>query len=186
MMKRTYTVENLGCANCAAKMEREICALPKVSEATLSFASRRLTVVSEEDLTEQLQVVAAINGVTKGTFVEHIALYESLSYSEQMQPIVEKLKALRLRVEAMIEHVETINKEYPQYKDFHARRLVESVGHIIITYLLAQQASEVDDYNSDAKLFLKLAEAYIASAEAYINSSEGEDVSLISEVQEQY
>ena len=136
--------------------------------------------------TSQLQVVAAINGVTKGTFVEHIALYESLSYSEQMQPIVEKLKALRLRVEAMIERVETINKEYPQYKDFHARRLVESVGHIIITYLLAQQASEVDDYNSDAKLFLKLAEAYIASAEAYINSSEGEDVSLISEVQEQY
>ena len=56
-MKRTYTVENLGCANCAAKMEREICALPKVSEATLSFASRRLTVVSEEDLTEQLQSV---------------------------------------------------------------------------------------------------------------------------------
>lgn len=136
--------------------------------------------------TSQLQVVAAINGVTKGTFVEHIALYESLSYSEQMQPIVEKLKALRLRVEAMIERVETINKEDPQYKDFHARRLVESVGHIIITYLLAQQASEVDDYNSDAKLFLKLTEAYIASAEAYINSSEGEDVSLISEVQEQY
>ena len=136
--------------------------------------------------TSQLQVEAAINGVTKGTFVEHIALYESLSYSKQMQPIVEKLKALRLRVEAMIERVETINKEYPQYKDFHARRLVESVGHIIITYLLAQQASEVDDYNSDAKLFLKLAEAYIASAEAYINSSEGEDVSLISEVQEQY
>ena len=136
--------------------------------------------------TSQLQVVAAINGVTKGTFVEHIALYESLSYSEQMQPIVEKLKALRLRVEAMIERVETINKEFPQYKDFHARRLVESVGHIIITYLLAQQASEVDDYNSDAKLFLKLTEAYIASAEAYINSSEGEDVSLISEVQEQY
>ena len=136
--------------------------------------------------TSQLQVVAAINGVTKGTFVEHIALYESLSYSEQMQPIVEKLKALRLRVEAMIERVETINKEFPQYKDFHARRLVESIGHIIITYLLAQQASEVDDYNSDAKLFLKLTEAYIASAEVYINSSEGEDVSLISEVQEQY
>ncbi|MBP3564157.1 MAG: acyl-CoA dehydrogenase family protein [Alistipes sp.] len=136
--------------------------------------------------TSQLQVVAAINGVTKGTFVEHIALYESLSYSEQMQPIVEKLKALRQRVEAMIERVETINKEFPQYKDFHARRLVESVGHIIITYLLAQQASEVDDYKSDAKLFLKLTEAYIASAEAYINSSEGEDVSLISEVQEQY
>ena len=55
MMKRTYIVEHLGCANCAAKMEREICALPKVTEARLSFASRTLTVVSEEDLTETLQ-----------------------------------------------------------------------------------------------------------------------------------
>jgi hypothetical protein len=136
--------------------------------------------------TSQLQVVAAINGVTKGVYMEQISLYESLPYSEQMQPVVGKLKALRSRVEAMIERVETINKEFPQYKDFHARRLVESVGHIIITYLLAQQASQVEEYMSDAKLFLKLAEAYIASAEAYVNSSEGEDVALISEVQEQY
>ena len=135
--------------------------------------------------TSQLQGVAAINGVTKGVYMEQISLYESLPYSEQMQPVVEKLKALRSRVEAMIERVETINKEFPQYKDFHARRLVESIGHIIITYLLAQQASQVEEYRSDAKLFLKLAEAYIASAEAYVNSSEGEDVALISEVQEQ-
>jgi hypothetical protein len=136
--------------------------------------------------TSQMQVVAAINGVTKGAYMEQISLYESLPYSEQMQPVVEKLKALRSRVEAMIERVETINKEFPQYKDFHARRLVESVGHIIITYLLAQQATQVEEYESDAKLFLKLAESYIASAEAYVNSSEGEDVALISEVQEQY
>ena len=135
--------------------------------------------------TSQMQVVAAINGVTKGAYMEQISLYESLLYSEEMLPVVEKLKALRARVEAMVERVETINKEYPQYKDFHARRLVESVGYIIITYLLAQQASQVDEYKSDAKLFLKLAEAYISSAEAYINSSEGEDVALISEVQEQ-
>ena len=135
--------------------------------------------------TSQMQVVAAINGVTKGAYMEQISLYESLLYSEEMLPVVEKLKALRARVEAMVERVETINKEYPQYKDFHARRLVESVGYIIITYLLAQQASQVDEYKSDSKLFLKLAEAYISSAEAYINSSEGEDVALISEVQEQ-
>ncbi|MBQ5830098.1 MAG: acyl-CoA dehydrogenase family protein, partial [Alistipes sp.] len=94
--------------------------------------------------TSQLQVVAAINGVTKGTFMEQIARYEEQEYTEAMQPIVEKLKALRARVEAMVEHVETISKDAPQFKDFHARRLVESVGHIIITYLLAQQAAEVE------------------------------------------
>ena len=136
--------------------------------------------------TSQMQVVAAINGVTKGVYMEQISLYEAMSYSENMLPVVDKLKALRARVETMVERVETINKEYPQYKDFHARRLVECVGYIIISYLLAQQATQIEEYTSDAKLFLKLAEAYIASAEAYVNSSEGEDVALISEVQEQY
>ena len=136
--------------------------------------------------TSQLQVVAAINGVTKGTFMEQIARYEEQEYTEVMQPVVEKLKALRARVEAMVEHVETISKDAPQFKDFHARRLVESVGHIIITYLLAQQASQVEEYASDAKLFAKLTESYIIGAEAYVLNSTAEDVALISEVQEQF
>ncbi len=136
--------------------------------------------------TSQLQVVAAINGVTKGTFMEQIARYEQEEYAEAMQPVVEQLKALRQRVEAMVERVESINKECPQFKDFHARRLVESVGHIIITYLLARQAADDEMYGSDARLFLKLAESYIASAECYIMNSTAEDVALISEVEQQY
>ncbi len=136
--------------------------------------------------TSQLQVVAAINGVTKGTFMEQISRYEEQTYTEAMQPIVEKMKALRARVEAMVAHVEAVSKEAPQFKDFHARRLVESVGHIIITYLLAQQAAEVEEYASDAKVFAKLAEGYIAGAEAYVLNSTADDVTLISEVQEQF
>ena len=136
--------------------------------------------------TSQLQVVAAINGVTKGTFMEQISRYEEQTYTEAMQPIVEKMKALRARVEAMVAHVEAVSKEAPQFKDFHARRLVESVGHIIITYLLAQQAAEVEEYASDAKVFAKLAEGYIAGAEAYVLNSTADDVALISEVHDQF
>ena len=136
--------------------------------------------------TSQLQVVAAINAVTKGTFIEQIARYEQEEYTEAMQPIVASLKALRVRVEAMIERVENINKECPQFKDFHARRLVESAGHIIITYLLARQAADCEMYGSDARLFLKLTESYIASAESYIMNSTADDVALISEVQDQF
>ncbi|MBQ5726559.1 MAG: acyl-CoA dehydrogenase family protein [Alistipes sp.] len=136
--------------------------------------------------TSQLQVVAAINAVTKGTFMEQIARYEQEEYVEAMQPIVEQMKALKVRVEAMIERVEEINKEFPQFKDFHARRLVESVGHIIITYLLARQAADNAEYGSDARLFAKLTQSYIASAECYIENTTGEDVELISAVQEQY
>ena len=136
--------------------------------------------------TSQLQVVAAINAVTKGTFMEQIARYEALSYSEAMQPILEQMKALRTRVEAMVAHVEEVSKQAPQFKDFHARRLVESVGHIIITLLLAQQASEVEEYASDAKVYAKLAEAAIVGAEAYVLNSTAEDVALISEVHDQF
>ena len=136
--------------------------------------------------TSQLQVVAAINAVTKGTFMEQIARYDQEEYTEAMQPIVEKLKALRVRVEAMIECVESINKECPQFKDFHARRLVESVGHIIMTYLLARQAKDVEEYGADARLFIKLTESYIASAECYVMNSTADDIVLISEVQEQF
>ncbi|MBE6206317.1 MAG: acyl-CoA dehydrogenase [Rikenellaceae bacterium] len=136
--------------------------------------------------TSQLQVVAAINGVTKGTFMEQIARYEAAEYSEAMTPVVEQMKALRERVERMIEHVEAVNKEFPQFKDFHARRLVESVGHIIITLLLAEQASQAEEYESDAKIFAKMAASYIASAECMVMNSTGEDVALWSEVQRQY
>jgi hypothetical protein len=64
--------------------------------------------------------------------------------------------------------------------------LVESVGHIIITLLLAQQATEVEEYSSDAKAFAKLAEAYIVGAETYVMNSTAEDVALISEVENQF
>ena len=136
--------------------------------------------------TSQMQVVAAINAVTKGIFMEQISRYDELTYSETMQPIVEKMKALRARVEAMVKYVEEVNATAPQFKDFHARRLVECSGYLIITYLLAQQATEVEEYASDVKVFAKLAEAYIASAETYVMNSTAEDVALIAEVENQF
>ncbi len=43
-IKFTCLVENLGCANCAAKMERRINELPEVNAATLTFATKQLRV----------------------------------------------------------------------------------------------------------------------------------------------
>ena len=43
---------------------------------------------------------------------------------------------------------------------------------------------EAEEYGSDAKLFLKMAEAYIAAASTVITNSEGSDVDLIHEVDE--
>ena len=133
--------------------------------------------------TSQLQVVAAINAVTKGTFAEQISRYDEAGYCEAMQPVVVKLRELRATFDAMVARVEEVNREHAGYKDLHARRLVESAGHIIITYLLAREAGEAAEYVSDAKLFLKIAEANIAAASTAINNSEGSDVDLIHEVE---
>ena len=45
---RTYLLENLGCANCAAKMERQIAALPEVSSCTVTFATKQLRVTAAD------------------------------------------------------------------------------------------------------------------------------------------
>lgn len=43
---RTYIVENLDCANCAAKIERRIQSLPGVEYASLTFATKQLKVAA--------------------------------------------------------------------------------------------------------------------------------------------
>lgn len=135
--------------------------------------------------TTQLQVVAAINAVTKGTFLEQIKRYEEGQYNDAMQPVVVKLKTLRAQFEQMVERVETLDKECFGYKDFHARRLVETAGHIIITYLLARQACEESMYVDSAKVFCKLAEGKIGEAYTYVMNSSTEDVALFKAVEQE-
>ncbi len=45
-----YILEHLGCANCAAKMEKKIGELPGVEEATLTFATKQLHVASHSHI----------------------------------------------------------------------------------------------------------------------------------------
>lgn len=60
-MKKSYKVEELCCANCAAKIEAAINKLPEVEQATLNFMTLRLTVSSEtEDWDGMMQKIMAI------------------------------------------------------------------------------------------------------------------------------
>ena len=128
--------------------------------------------------TSQLQVVAAINAVTKGTFMEQIGRYAAGDYCAEMQPVVERLKALTAKFAEMVDRVETLDKQAPGFKDLHARRLVETAGHIIVTYLLARQTGECADYGRSARVFCNLAEGKIAEAHACVMGSEAGDVAL--------
>ncbi|MGN1404537.1 MAG: cation transporter [Ruminococcus sp.] len=47
-MRKVYRMENLDCANCAAKMEAAIQKLEGVQSATVSFMTQKLTIEAEE------------------------------------------------------------------------------------------------------------------------------------------
>ena len=128
--------------------------------------------------TSQLQVVAAINAVTKGTFLEQIERYAAEEYAASMCPVVTKLKELTVKFSEMVARVEAGEKEAAGFKDFHARRLVESAGHIIISYLLARQAGQAGEYEASARIFAKLAEGKVTEAYTYVMNSTPEDVAL--------
>ena len=60
MERKVYIMQNLGCANCAAKMEAKFNALPEVQEATITFATKqlRLTAENPDSLIEKLTEIA--------------------------------------------------------------------------------------------------------------------------------
>ena len=128
--------------------------------------------------TTQLQVVAAINHVTKGTYLEQIKRYEENPRTEATRAMGEKLVQLREAYEKAVERVETIDKECSGYKDLHARRLVEIAGYIILSHIMLRQAAEVEEYVAPATVFLKYATRKIAEATTAISESEASDVEL--------
>ena len=58
-VKRVYILKNLGCANCAAKMEYKIKELPGVTYANISFATKqlRLSAADHEALLPEIQKI---------------------------------------------------------------------------------------------------------------------------------
>ena len=48
-MKKTFKLEDLDCANCAAKMERAIAELPEVKAVNVSFLKQKMSVELDDE-----------------------------------------------------------------------------------------------------------------------------------------
>ena len=48
VMKKTYQLENLDCANCASKMEIAVSKISGVQSATVSFLTQKLVIEADE------------------------------------------------------------------------------------------------------------------------------------------
>lgn len=53
-MKKVFKLEDLDCANCAAKMERSILKIHGVQSASVSFMSQKLTLEAPDDIFESV------------------------------------------------------------------------------------------------------------------------------------
>ena len=47
-MKKNYRLENLDCANCAAKMERAVAKIDGVDSVSISFMGQRMSIDADE------------------------------------------------------------------------------------------------------------------------------------------
>ena len=59
-MKKTYEMEDVDCANCAAKMERAVAALDGVKTASINFFAQKLTIEFEDSADERAVLKAAL------------------------------------------------------------------------------------------------------------------------------
>ena len=53
-MKKTYEIQDLDCAHCAAKMEEAILKIDGVKSASVSFIMQKLTVEAEDDKFDEI------------------------------------------------------------------------------------------------------------------------------------
>ena len=131
------------------------------------YRDARITSIYEG--TTQLQVVAAIRHVTTGTYLNQIKEYATREYSEAVAPMRAKLEAMTALYEETFAKVQAV--ENPEYITFHARRLVEMLGHIIMGYLLIGDASQEPDLFMDsAKVYVNMGEAEVARHARFIGN----------------
>ena len=137
------------------------------------YRDARITSIYEG--TTQLQAVAAIKGVTTGVFIEQIKQYDN--------EVLEENNALRNKLQVMTDNYEVISKkvidtDYPDYLDFHSRRLVEMAGNIIMGYLLVLNSQRDEKFMRSAKLFINLVHSENHEKYDYIDNFEIENLEL--------
>lgn len=122
------------------------------------YRDARITSIYEG--TTQLQVVAAIRYVTNGSYLAQIAEYEKLPVAPEFDGLRSRLKDMTDKLTMAVNQINEAKNQ--ELLDLVARRLVEMSAHIIMCYLLLQDASK------NAGLFARSAAVYVRFAEAEV------------------
>jgi len=134
----------------------------------------RITTIYEG--TSQLQVVAAIRGVTSGTFEQFIKSYEEKTFDDPMlAELKQKLVDAKTKI---IEVVAFVKSQSGSYVDLSARRLVDSAITVICGHLLLGHAVDNDRKKRVARRYI---EKGLGSLERDCKEVLGGDMSAIEE-----
>ena len=135
------------------------------------YRDARITSIYEG--TTQLQVVAAIRGVTTGGYLAQFREYEK----DTIKPELEQYR--RILIGLTEEYAEAVEKVVAakdnEFIDFHARRLVEMAAHIIMSYLLILDANRDMDNLKSAKAYNKIARQVVHGHGEFIRGSQLSD-----------
>jgi alkylation response protein AidB-like acyl-CoA dehydrogenase len=138
------------------------------------YRDARITSIYEG--TSQLQVVAAIRGVDNKGYLNQIREYEKEEINDEVDYLKHKLEKMTDDFEQAVGEVK--EKGNREFADFHARRLVEMAGNIIMGYLLLINSNRNDDYKKYAEIFIKRTFAENKEKLEYILHSNLKDINL--------
>ena len=125
------------------------------------YRDARITSIYEG--TTQLQTVAAIRYVTNGSYSATLRDYEQVPCSEEMQPLMDRIKEMTNKFEACTNAVKEAQNQ--ELLDFVARRLYEMAAVCIMSHLIIQDATKAPE------LFGKSALVYVNYAEAEVEKT---------------
>ena len=130
------------------------------------YRDARITTIYEG--TSQLQVVAAIRGVSNGMYLKILRENEQVAIKPEFGYLQHSLVKMTDQFAKTIEKVNAA--ESTELYDFHARRLVEMAGNIIIGYLLLFDANRNDRFKKSAEIFIRLGKTENTQKVSFINS----------------
>ena len=136
------------------------------------YRDARITSIYEG--TSQLQVVAAIRGVDNGGYLAQIREYEKADCLDELKDLKVKLAKLTEKYAEAVELSKA--QENREFIDFHARRLVEMAGNVIMSHLMLINATKNDEYKQYSKVFIKKIYAENLEKFEYIATTSMDDI----------
>lgn len=134
----------------------------------------RITTIYEG--TSQLQVVAAIRAVTTGAYLNQMRDYAAGITDPELDYLNKILIEMTDEYENAVKTVNEVGDK--EYIDFHARRMVEMAGHIIMGYLLLNDAMRDHGYKHSAEIYIKKGQAENKQRAVFINNSDLKDLGI--------